>query len=134
MADLDDVLDRLNAQQKPHCPIVFPSDCKTLGIYALDAVIKAPSILEDAPAGWMTAVRVKAQIEARIIAAAITPRDDFATRLDAAIARSDQARQSPMIEGPRRQVSGPLVVANPLPTTGPTPTKMSAPFSTLRRI
>jgi hypothetical protein len=74
----------------------------------------------------------------RLAVTAVVDERGFAERLDAAIARSETARQierqvsGPVIEA--RPSSGPMIVANPLPPTVPTPTKMSAPFSTLRRI
>jgi hypothetical protein len=51
--------------------------------------------------------------------------NDFAERLDAAIARSAQAQ---------RQVTEVKVIPAPRQVSGPTPTKMSAPFAPMRRI
>jgi hypothetical protein len=86
--------------------------------------------------GLPLSVRLRAAIEAapfvhpKLAVTAVLAGDDFASRLDAAIARSAQTKVIDAAPAPQNGAS----VSSPLPPTGPTPTKMGAPFPTLRRL
>jgi hypothetical protein len=128
--DLDDVLDRLNAAPRKN-PIPFPEGCVNVAAFGIDYIIQHPEVLEQLPSGYVGVLKAKLVHELpKLAVTAITTPQDFASRLEEAIKRSEQAK---LVDG-----AAPMIEATPaprsLPPTGPAPTPPSAPFSRLRRI
>jgi hypothetical protein len=102
-----------------------PDDCATPGSYLLDAVLRRPELLEEIdPRMIRIAQSLLAYERPRLAVTAITTPADFATRLEAAIARSERAK---VIEG--EPVERPS-----LPPAGRQPTNAAAPFASMRRL
>jgi hypothetical protein len=101
-----------------------PDDCATPGSYLLDAVLRRPELLEEIdPRMIRIAQSLLAYERPRLAVTAITTPQDFAARLDAAIARSERAK---LVE--------PVIEARALPPAGRQPTNAAAPFASLRRL
>jgi hypothetical protein len=117
------LIDQIKAERN-RPKLAIPADCPTPGYYVLNALIRDPDLLDEVNPQVVRIARDLLPYERpRLAATALIEAPGFADMLDAAIARSAAAK---VIEG--------MPEPRALPPTGPTPTKMGAPFPTLRRL
>jgi hypothetical protein len=110
------------------CPIPFPEGCANVSAFAIDYIIRHPEVLEELPPGYLRTCFAKLPHEMpkfAVTSSTITHDISSATRLDAAIRRSERAKVIEAQPEPRS-----LPPAGP---TGPEPTPAGAPMPRLRR-